>query len=219
MYRGLDGKYIEEFNYDTSKIVTISNYKSEINYELFSNLFHEPYLCILPLTYLVTYGRVGCLQIENTIIFFEDIDDSFEKYLGIQKCYSEKDAVQRIHQLLNKENDGMHKYYVFGSDPMTPFGLFYIYNYKEKYKTCDIGIGISKEYRGKGICFSVIDIICKQLLQQGINRIGLEVEDTNIRSIALCEKKLTKIGFKYEGIKRNSYGTGINSLVFSKIRI
>jgi RimJ/RimL family protein N-acetyltransferase len=96
-------------------------------------------------------------------------------------------------------------------------GIVYIYDYKEKYKTCNIGIGILKDFRGDGICLNIINIICKELILNGMNRIGLEVEDTNESSINMC-KKLENIGFKYEGIRRNSYGIGINSLVFSLIK-
>jgi|GEM_PF-5856543 len=45
----------------------------------------------------------------------------------------------------------------------------------------------------------------------------MEVETTNASSMALCNKKLLKMGFEYEGIRRNSYGIGIDSLVYSFI--
>ncbi|MBS5935265.1 MAG: GNAT family N-acetyltransferase [Clostridiales bacterium] len=214
MYRRLDEKYKNEFCYDTSDIVFLSNNQCE---------YIETYIAsdlkwvLLPLSYMVTFGRVGCLQIKNTIEFFEGIDNDFERFLGINKCKYEEDAVERIHQLLIKERDNMHKYYLIGKDPISPTGIFYIYNYKAKHKTCDIGIGLSKEYRGENLCSGFILEICKQLVDQGINRIGMEVETTNASSTALCNKKLLKMGFEYEGVRRNSYGIGIDSLVYSFI--
>ena len=220
MYRGLDEKYKNEFCYDTSDIVFLSNNQCEY-IETFITADLE--LVLLPLSYMVTSRRVGCLQIENTVEFFEGIDHDFERFLGIKKCNTELDAIERIHDLLNKEKDNRHKYYLIGTAPTSPIGIFYIYNYKEKYKTCDIGIGFSKRYRGKNLCTNFITEICEHLIKQGINRIGIEVETTNVNSIAVCDKKLLKRGFEYEGIRRNSYGLGINSFVYSiiaqKIRI
>lgn len=214
MYRGLDEKYKNEFSYDTSDIVFLSNHTCKYIETFIS---YDMRLLLLPLSYMVKFGRVGCLQIENTVEFFEGIDNDIERFLGIKKCRSEEEAVERIHQLLIKEKDNMHKYYLIGTEPISPIGIFYIYNYKEKHKTCDIGIGFSKEYRGQNLCARFIMEICEQLINQGINRIGMEVETTNASSIAVCNKKLLKMGFEYEGIRRNSYGIGINSLVYSFI--
>lgn len=218
MFRDLDKKYIEEFNYETSNIVKISNFEKYYNYEaFFENDSGLCKMCIIPLTYLAEQGKVGFLQIENTIEFFEKIDEDFELYLGINMCRSECDAVQRIHWLLNKEKTGMRKHYMFGFNPTTPIGIVYVYDYKESYKTCNLGIGVLRDYRGEGISYDVIKIVCEQLFRQGIVRIGLEIEEPNISSIRMCEGKLAKLGFEYEGLRRNSYGKGINSRVYSFI--
>ena len=52
---------------------------------------------------------------------------------------------------------------------------------------------------------------------QGINRISLEVETTNVSSLKCCEKLCAELGFRKEGILRNLYGKGVDCVVFSVI--
>lgn len=82
MYIGLDEKYKNECCYDTSDIVFLSNNQCEY---IETYITSDLKLVLLPLSYMVTSGRVGCLQIKNTIEFFEGIDNDFERYLGINK--------------------------------------------------------------------------------------------------------------------------------------
>ena len=63
----------------------------------------------------------------------------------------------------------------------------------------------------------MINKVLKALFEAGFNRLGLEIEDTNITMLKLV-KHLEKIGFKYEGKLRDNYGIDINSNVWSLLK-
>lgn len=157
------------------------------------------------------------LVMKATVQLFQDMDEAFTDYLGIAKCNSEEEAIAEINRLFAKEKDGAHKYYVILKDYTTPIGLFYVYGYHEKYKRCSLALGLSKRYRGEGLAVEIIKRVCDDLIMQGINRISLEVETTNVSSLKCCEKLCAELGFQKEGILRNLYGKGVDCVVFSVI--
>ena len=63
----------------------------------------------------------------------------------------------------------------------------------------------------------MINKVIKTLFDIGFNRLGLEIEDTNVTMLKLA-KHLEKIGFKYEGKLRDNYGIDINSNVWSLLK-
>ena len=151
----------------------------------------------------------------DTIQFFEKTDEDFEVFLGINKCPSETEAIKRIDELLTKEKDNMHKYYLICTKDEVPFGIFYFYDFKQAYMTCNLSIGLLSEKRGNGYCFEIMNILCHYIMSFGMNRIGLEVETTNTKCLKICEEALNQIGFQFEGVRKNSYGVGVDSAVFA----
>ena len=181
-------------------------------------VIHNDYQCYLqPLSSCLWFPMAVPEQTKSIVQFFQSMDKPFEDYLGIGGCFSEEEAVKEIQRLLDKERDGMHKYYVIQKQFGWPIGLFYVYGYHQKYKRCSIAIGLSSEYRGQGLSEKIVSDLCDALFSQGIIRISLETETTNTSSLRCCEKLCNTLGFRKEGILRNLYGKGIDSVVFSRI--
>ncbi|MBQ7781777.1 MAG: GNAT family N-acetyltransferase [Lachnospiraceae bacterium] len=199
-----------------NNIVTLENTTTGAG-EVFEVVHNDHQYYLQPFSSCLSFPMSTPEQTKAIVSFFQNMDKSFENYLGIGGCPSEDEAITEIQRLLNKERDGRHKYYVIQKQFGQPIGLFYVYEYHPKYKRCNIAIGLSYEYRGKGLSKKIISDLCDALFTQGIIRIGIETETTNISSLKCCEKLCTALGFKKEGVLRNLYGKGIDSVVFSLI--
>lgn len=69
-----------------------------------------------------------------------------------------------------------------------------------------------KDYRGRGIATRLFDALLKELKEQGIVKVFLEVEHDNAPAIALYEKS----GFTKYGHRRDYYGSGKDAVLMSK---
>ena len=69
-----------------------------------------------------------------------------------------------------------------------------------------------KDYRGRGIATQLFDALLKELKEQGIVKVFLEVEHDNAPAIALYEKS----GFTKYGHRRDYYGPGKDAVLMSK---
>ena len=69
-----------------------------------------------------------------------------------------------------------------------------------------------KDYRGRGIATQLFDALLKELKEQGIAKVFLEVEHDNAPAIALYEKS----GFTKYGHRRDYYGPGKDAVLMSK---
>ena len=70
----------------------------------------------------------------------------------------------------------------------------------------------NKDYRGRGIATRLFDALLKELKEQGIVKVFLEVEHDNAPAIALYEKS----GFTKYGHRRDYYGPGKDAVLMSK---
>ena len=69
-----------------------------------------------------------------------------------------------------------------------------------------------KDYRARGIATRLFDALLKELKEQGIAKVFLEVEHDNAPAIALYEKS----GFTKYGHRRDYYGPGKDAVLMSK---
>lgn len=69
-----------------------------------------------------------------------------------------------------------------------------------------------KDYRTRGIATQLFDALLKELKEQGIVKVFLEVEHDNAPAIALYEKS----GFTKYGHRRDYYGPGKDAVLMSK---
>lgn len=69
-----------------------------------------------------------------------------------------------------------------------------------------------KDFRGRGIATQLFDALLKELKEQGIVKVFLEVEHDNAPAIALYEKS----GFTKYGHRRDYYGPGKDAVLMSK---
>jgi len=79
--------------------------------------------------------------------------------------------------------------------------------------TCTLGMGVLKEYWGMGIGSALIDASVNWAKANSITRIQLQVVETNIRAMALYERK----GFKKEGILQD--GIKINDCFWNIVQM
>ena len=149
---------------------------------------------------------------EELIENLEDINDkSIQDFLGMDKNINKE--IEKIKEkILKKKNI---YYSVYRKSEF--IGWFYLYDIHEKYKRANLSLGIKKDLRGHILSFNMIDKVLKTLFDVGFNRLGLEIEDTNITMLKLA-KHLEKMGFKYEGKLRDNYGIDINSNVWSLLK-
>lgn len=154
-------------------------------------------------------------QIEITN-YFRSMDELFNKYLGINIKNSYNEASSEVERILAREVDGTRKYFMVKHEDKL-IGIFYVYEYKRDFNKCNLALGLSKEYRGKGIADILMEYMCKQLITHGITRIGLEIESDNIYSLKSVTKLQSNLGFEREGISRNHYGIGRDCIIYSLI--
>lgn len=212
-----DIEWANKFNPMKHNNIVILENTAEGAGEVFEVIHNDHQYYLQPLSSCLWFPMAIPEQTKATVSFFQHMDKVFEDYLGIGGCPSEEEGIAEIQRLLDKERDGRHKYYVIQKQFGQPIGLFYVYEYHQKNKRCNIAIGLSSEYRGKGLSEKIISDLCDALFSQGIVRIGLETETTNTSSLRCCEKLCDTLGFKKEGTLRNLYGKGIDSVVFSRI--
>ncbi|MGL5479674.1 MAG: ribosomal protein S18-alanine N-acetyltransferase, partial [Clostridium sp.] len=62
-------------------------------------------------------------------------------------------------------------------------------------------VSVSKDFRGQGIGFKIINELLKTLSSKGSKEVTLEVRESNLAAQKLYEK----CGFKNEGIRKNFY--------------
>ncbi len=79
-----------------------------------------------------------------------------------------------------------------------------------------LAVAILKEYTGKGYGTKLMNTLEKQAIENGINRLELEVSEKNKFAISLYEK----LGFEVEGVKRRAFlvnGNYEDELIMGKI--
>ena len=138
-------------------------------------------------------------------------DKEIEDYLGFSKNIEEE--IEDIKRKIEKKTNIYYAIYKQNQF----IGWFYLYDIKEKYKRANLSLGILKDIRGHIISLEMVKCLIENVFSMGFNRLGLEIEDTNIKSLKLA-KHLEQIGFQYEGKLRDNYGENINSNVWSLLR-
>jgi len=96
--------------------------------------------------------------------------------------------------------------YVFGN----------IFTANRKKHCMYLAIAILQEYTGKGYGAKLMNSLEKQAVENGINRLELEVSEKNKGAISLYQK----IGFEIEGVKRRAFlvnGNYEDELIMGKI--
>lgn len=73
-------------------------------------------------------------------------------------------------------------------------------------------VSVSKDFRGQGIGFKIINELLKTLSSKGSKEITLEVRESNLAAQKLYEK----CGFKNEGIRKNFYPDKENAIIMWK---
>jgi RimJ/RimL family protein N-acetyltransferase len=100
----------------------------------------------------------------------------------------------------------------------TRIGYVRLSNYSEQNKNIMVGADIAPEYRGQGLGKLTYQKLIPYLFEKySLNKISLEVLSTNIVALELYKK----IGFKYEGTKRQEVfknGKWIDSIVMSILK-
>ncbi|MDA8441642.1 MAG: GNAT family N-acetyltransferase [Peptococcaceae bacterium] len=73
-----------------------------------------------------------------------------------------------------------------------------------------IDYAIAEQFQGQGLGYHFLVEICKNLKEQGFERVGLTVDPENIGAVKLYKDKL---GFKVAEMRENEYGKGHNRLI------
>lgn len=139
-------------------------------------------------------------------------DDEFKKFLGITD-----NLTRELVLMMNP--DKYQKYWLIENESSHAIGIFYIYDYDEKYKKCSLGYGLLKNYRGIGLSESLIDRFCTYLEDElGIIRIEAAVELENTHCLNLMEHSKGNMGFKLEGMAMNYWGKGVDCNIYSRVK-
>lgn len=73
-------------------------------------------------------------------------------------------------------------------------------------------VSVSKDFRGQGIGFKIINELLKTLSSKGSKEVTLEVRESNLAAQKLYEK----CAFKNEGIRKNFYPDKENAIIMWK---
>jgi len=82
--------------------------------------------------------------------------------------------------------------------------------------TAHLGMGVLKEFRGKGVGSALLSSVTEAAIHAGFTRLELEVFANNVAAVTLYEKH----GFEHEGTKRQARiidGKYIDALIMSRI--
>ena len=97
-------------------------------------------------------------------------------------------------------------------------GYFRLSNYSKENKNIYIGADVAPEYTGKGIAKEAYKLFIPHLFTMyGLNKVSLEVLQTNERAIGLYNK----LGFVKEGAKRQEVlknGKWVDSIIMSILK-
>lgn len=139
-------------------------------------------------------------------------DKQVELFLGF-----DENVEKELTVILEKIKQQDHYVYYTIYEGKEFVGIFYLYDIKLPYHRANISLGIIPEKRGHILSMNLIQILIEELFENGLIRLGMEIEDTNEQSLKLA-KHLEKIGFQYEGKLRDNYGEGINSNIWSLLK-
>lgn len=139
-------------------------------------------------------------------------DKQIELFLGF-----DEEIEKEIEIILKKIKDDKSYVYYMIYEKGEFVGIFYLYDMKPEYHRANISLGIVPEKRGHILSIKIVEELIKELFQAGLIRIGVEIEDTNEKSLKMI-KHLEKIGFQYEGKLRDNYGEGIHSNIWSLLK-
>ena len=137
-----DIEWANKFNPMKHNNIVILENTAEGAGEVFEVIHNDHQYYLQPLSSCLWFPMAIPEQTKATVSFFQHMDKVFEDYLGIGGCPSEEEGIAEIQRLLDKERDGRHKYYVIQKQFGQPIGLFYVYEYHQKYKRCNIAIGL-----------------------------------------------------------------------------
>jgi RimJ/RimL family protein N-acetyltransferase len=123
----------------------------------------------------------------------------------LRKRIESMEEDETSEMLIAEENDSLIGYlFVIGGNPNRSKHSVYIV------------IGVSEEYRGKGVGTMLFQELDKWAIQKNIHRLELTVMEHNLAGIHLY----TKMGFEKEGTKRHSLfvnGRYVNEFYMSKL--
>lgn len=142
--------------------------------------------------------------IEDAVQFFNlRSNTDFVKYLGIDPYKNIEQAENLLKEGFNQfdEQSAINwKICEKGSDDLIGYvGLWRIFT---QHLRAEIGFGLSKKYRGRGIAQEAIRLCCQYAFEVlNIHSIYANIDPANIPSL----KSLEKIGFQNEGTQRESY--------------
>jgi RimJ/RimL family protein N-acetyltransferase len=111
---------------------------------------------------------------------------------------TEAPPIEETEKLVRENIHSKSAYYVAVVSGQVIGWCLIVQNPREVFSHCGtLGMGVVKDFRGKGIGSSLIKAALSKAKANGMERVELEVFDNNTTAIKLYEK----IGFKMEGRK------------------
>lgn len=141
---------------------------------------------------------------EDAIQFFNlRSNTDFVKYLGMDPYHSIEQAEALLAEGVKQFN--AHKainWKICLKDSQELIGYVGLWRFIPSDFRGEIGFGLSKKYRGKGIAQEAISLCCRYgLKQMNVHSIYANIDPQNVPSI----KSLEKVGFQFEGVQRESF--------------
>ena len=137
-------------------------------------------------------------------------------FLLYEKGERKRTIEQQIKNIQEQLEKGVLTFILEDNKKLVGYVFGNIFTANRKKHCMNLAIAVLQEYTGKGYGTKLMRTLEKQAIDNGINRLELEVSEKNKFAISLYEK----LGFEVEGVKRRAFlvnGNYENELIMGKI--
>jgi len=164
---------------------------------------------------MITIRKIQIEDAENLLNLLNKLDSetTFLLYEKGERKTTIKQQRKNIQEQLEK---GVLTFVLEDNKKLVGYVFGNIFTANRKKHCMYLAIAILQEYTGKGYGTKLMRTLEKQAINNGINRLELEVSEKNKFAISLYEK----LGFEVEGVKRRAFlvnGNYENELIMGKI--
>ena len=164
---------------------------------------------------MITIRKIQIEDAENLLNLMNKVEAE-TTFLLYEKGERKRTIEQQIKNIQEQLEKGVLTFILEDNKKLVGYVFGNIFTANRKKHCMNLAIAVLQEYTGKGYGTKLMRTLEKQAIDNGINRLELEVSEKNKFAISLYEK----LGFEVEGVKRRAFlvnGNYENELIMGKI--